>query len=171
MLHILSGDITQAPVDAIVNAANPAMLGGGGVDGAIHKAAGPKLLAACRQIKAVNGVRCPFGEARITTAGDLPATYVIHTVGPIYHQSDAPEETLKKAYRNSLQLALQHNCQSIALPAISCGSYGYPHRQAATIALQICQQRDYQALDIQFYLFGSTMYALWQHVLNTLPQA
>ena len=105
-IKIIQGDITQASVDAIVNAANPQMLGGGGVDGAIHRAAGPKLLGECEKVKVENGVRCPTGEARITQAGDLKAKYVIHTVGPRYGIDKNPEDLLAFAYQNCLKLAI-----------------------------------------------------------------
>lgn len=164
-ITIKKGDITAAKADAIVNAANPKMLGGGGVDGAIHRAAGPKLLQACRQVKAVNGIRCPFGEARITMAGDLPSKYVIHTVGPIYRQADNPKQLLTSAYENSLQLALDNDCQSIAFPAISCGAYGYPLKEAATVAIATCSQPKYASLAIVFYLFSDSLFELWQSIL------
>jgi O-acetyl-ADP-ribose deacetylase (regulator of RNase III) len=134
-VSIERGDITKVSVDAIVNAANPIMLGGGGVDGAIHDAAGPELLEACRRIPAVNGIRCPFGEARITPGFALPARYVIHTVGPIYRRDPDPEATLRSAYAASLALARDHGLRSIAFPAISTGAYGFPLEPAARIAL------------------------------------
>jgi len=130
-IEIKKGDITKAQEEAIVNAANPKMLGGGGVDGAIHKAAGPKLLEACRKVKPQNGIRCPFGEARITKAGDLDADYVIHAVGPIYRSDKEPAVTLSSTYHNCLKLAIENKCASIAFPAISCGAYGFPLDQAA----------------------------------------
>jgi O-acetyl-ADP-ribose deacetylase (regulator of RNase III) len=170
-LQIIEGDITKARVDAIVNAANPTMLGGGGVDGAIHRAAGPKLLQACQKVPAVNGIRCPFGEARITEAGDLPASYVIHTTGPIYLNESDPETVLISAYKNSLQLALDNNCQSIAFPAISCGAYGYPHPKAANIALSTCKTSQFSSLAIYFYLIGPPMVTLWQQCLSELADA
>lgn len=165
-ITIVEGDITSAKVDAIVNAANPKMLGGGGVDGAIHKAAGPKLLEACRQIKSVNGIRCPFGEARITSAGDLQAKYVIHAVGPIYRNEARPEQVLENAYSNALQLAVDNGCQSIAFPAISCGAYGYPIEEAANIAIQVCRQ--HASLDIRFYFLDHSAMRIWDTTLEAM---
>jgi O-acetyl-ADP-ribose deacetylase (regulator of RNase III) len=137
-LTIQRGDITQLSVDAIVNAANEWMLGGGGVDGAIHAAAGPRLLDACRAVPEVRpGVRCPTGEARITLGFDLLARYVIHTVGPVWQGGNAgEEELLASCYRASLELAEQHSVESIAFPAISCGVYRFPVRRAAAIAVR-----------------------------------
>src|SRR5262245_189094 len=136
-LHIVRGDITALALDAIVNAANERMLGGGGVDGAIHRAGGPQLLQACRAVPEVSpGVRCPTGQARITPGFQLPARYVIHTVGPIWQGGASGEpELLAACYRNSLQLAVDHGLSSIAFPAISCGVYGYPLHRAARIAV------------------------------------
>lgn len=167
MIELHQGDITQAKVDAIVNAANPTLLGGGGVDGAIHQAAGPELLAACYKIPEIDSQRCPTGEARITEAGNLPAKHVIHTVGPIYQQESNPEKLLEAAYKNSLDLALQYNCRSIAFPAISCGVYGYPHEEAAAIAINTCQRPEYQSLTISFYLFTPGLLRRWQEALDS----
>ncbi|CAH0536365.1 O-acetyl-ADP-ribose deacetylase [Vibrio marisflavi] len=167
-IKLLCGDITQANVDAIVNAANPSLLGGGGVDGAIHEAAGPELLTACLEIKESHGMRCPFGEAKITPAGKLSTQYVIHTVGPIYMRSNTPQKTLLSAYRNSLNLALHHKCQSIAFPAISCGVYGYPILEAAQIALTECSRAKYSELTIEFYLFDKHMFEAWSQVAQSL---
>ncbi|MDH3498469.1 MAG: O-acetyl-ADP-ribose deacetylase [Gemmatimonadota bacterium] len=135
-VHVVQGDITALEVDAIVNAANERMLGGGGVDGAIHRAAGPALLEACRAVPEVRpGVRCPTGESRITPAGRLPARYVIHTVGPVWQGGRQGEaELLASCYRTSLELARRHGLRSIAFPAISCGVYGYPPERAAAVA-------------------------------------
>jgi O-acetyl-ADP-ribose deacetylase (regulator of RNase III) len=137
-LELLKSDITTLAVDAIVNAANEQMLGGGGVDGAIHRAAGPQLLEACRRIPQVRpGVRCPTGEARITPGFRLPARFVIHTVGPVWHGGGQREaELLAACYRNSLALAREHGLRTLAFPAISCGVFGYPPRQAAAIAVR-----------------------------------
>jgi len=167
-IKIIKGDITTADVDAIVNAANPVMLGGGGVDGAIHKAAGHLLLEECKKIQPVNGVRCPVGEARITPAGNLKAKYVIHTVGPIYMNYEAPEEHLRSAYQNSLELALSHHCKSVAFPAISCGVYGYPAEEAAEIALSVCMEAAYKDLSIDFYLFSQKMVDIWGEALESV---
>ncbi len=131
MIEVIRADITTLAVDAIVNAANESLLGGGGVDGAIHRVAGPELLAACRPLGG-----CPTGEARITPGFRLPSSWVIHTVGPVWHDGARHEaERLAACYRNSFELALQHGLRSIAFPAISTGVYGYPKRRAATVAM------------------------------------
>jgi O-acetyl-ADP-ribose deacetylase (regulator of RNase III) len=137
-LELLQGDITALAVDAIVNAANETLLGGGGVDGAIHRAAGPLLVEACRRIAQVRpGVRCPTGEAKITEGFRLPARFVIHTVGPVWHDgSRAEAQLLAACYRNSLALAREHGIRRIAFPAISCGAYGFPIDEAARIAVR-----------------------------------
>ncbi|PLX81294.1 MAG: O-acetyl-ADP-ribose deacetylase [Desulfuromonas sp.] len=132
IIEIVQADITKLDIDAIVNAANKSLLGGGGVDGAIHRAAGPQLLDECR---IVGG--CPTGEARLTRGYNLPARYVIHTVGPVWHGGDHHEDQLlTDCYRNSLQLAIDHNLQSIAFPSISTGAYRFPLERACRIALQ-----------------------------------
>jgi O-acetyl-ADP-ribose deacetylase (regulator of RNase III) len=140
-IQVVTGDITRMSVDAIVNAANEWMLGGGGVDGAIHRAAGPRLVEACREITQVRpGVRCPTGEARITPGFDLPARWVIHTVGPVWRGGAAGEpELLASCYRRSLELASERGLMSIAFPAISTGVFGYPSAEAAGVAIATCR--------------------------------
>ncbi len=140
-LDIIQADITTLDVDAIVNAANGSLLGGGGVDGAIHRAAGPELRRACEQFSSVRGVRCPTGEARITPGFRLPARFVIHTVGPIWRGGDQGEDdALASAYRSSLALAEAHGLDSVAFPAISTGVYGFPTDRAARIAVGTIRQ-------------------------------
>ena len=137
-IQVTEADITTLQVDAIVNAANETLLGGGGVDGAIHRAAGPELLAACQALPQMRPrVRCPTGSARITPAFRLPARFVIHTVGPVWRGGEFAEpELLAGCYRESLRLARENNVDSIAFPAISCGVYGYPLAAAAQIAVR-----------------------------------
>ena len=138
MIEVVTGDITRLAVDAIANAANSSLLGGGGVDGAIHRAAGPELLECCRQLGG-----CPTGEARITPGFRLPARWVIHTVGPVWHGGDRDEEhLLASCYRSVLDLARQHGAISVAFPAISTGVYGFPKARAAEIAVGILKERD-----------------------------
>ena len=138
MMRIVQGDITKLTVDAIVNAANQVMLGGGGVDGAIHRAAGNELFAACCKVPEVRpGVRCPTGEARITPGFKLPAKFVIHTVGPVYRDGQHGEpELLASCYRNCLRVAAENHCATVDFPSISTGVYHFPLEQAAEIAVR-----------------------------------
>lgn len=166
-IRILQGDLTQQGTDAIVNAANQKLLSGGGVDGAIHRAAGPALLEACRAIPEVRpGVRCPTGEARITRGFELPARYVIHAVGPVYRGRPGDAELLASAYRSSLELAVTQELRSIAFPAISCGAYGYPAEEAASISLKVARERDWSLAEIRFVLFSGDLLAAWRRALD-----
>jgi O-acetyl-ADP-ribose deacetylase len=135
-IGVIRGDITKISVDAVVNAANSSLMGGGGVDGAIHRAGGPAILEDCRKIVARQG-GCKTGEAVITTAGNLPAKYVIHTVGPVWNGGGKNEpEKLRDCYLNSLKIALAHGCTTVAFPNISTGVYGFPKDEAAIIAVK-----------------------------------
>ena len=158
-IEILRGDITAIQVDAIVNAANTTLLGGGGVDGAIHRAAGAELLAECRKLGG-----CRPGQAKITRGYDLPARFVIHTVGPIWRGGKHDEaRTLANCYRDSLQLAVENEIRTIAFPAISCGAYGYPLEEAASIALTTT--RDFLGTTGKI---SRLIFALWEkHVYET----
>ena len=162
-IEIIRGDITTQKVDAIVNAANSSLMGGGGVDGAIHRAAGPQLLRACRALPQVAPhVRCPTGEARITPGFALPARWVIHTVGPIWRGGMNGEGALlAQCYRHALQLLRAHALHSIAFPAISCGVYGYPPAAAAAVAVSTLRaaQREDNTIDITLCCFSSAMQA------------
>ena len=144
VIEVVRGDITTLDVDVIVNAANERMLGGGGVDGAIHRAAGPELYEACVAVPEVRpGVRCPTGQSRITPGFNLRARHVIHTVGPVWSGGgDGEADLLASCYRTALALARQHQARSIAFPAISCGVYGYPLDAAAAIAVRETRARE-----------------------------
>jgi O-acetyl-ADP-ribose deacetylase (regulator of RNase III) len=165
-ISVVRGDITTQAVDAIVNAANEHCSGGGGVDGAIHRAAGRQLLEACRALPEVAPkVRCPTGRAVITPGFRLPARFVIHTVGPRYAMPNA-KALLASALRSSLALAEAHALRTVALPAISCGVYGYPADEAAAIAAQVCRERPWALDEIRFVLFDAPTYhafgrAIW----------
>jgi O-acetyl-ADP-ribose deacetylase len=166
-LELVEGDITRQDTDAIVNAANAALRPGGGVDGAIHRAGGPAIAAACRQLGG-----CPTGEARITTGGNLTARYVIHTVGPVYRDGGHREpELLSSCYRESLKLASAQGIKSLAFPSISTGVYGYPMKDAARVALKAVT--DYLARHpeielVRFVLFGRDAYEVYARVLQEL---
>ena len=167
-IEVVQSDITALRVDAIVNAANATLLGGGGVDGAIHRAAGPGLLVECRALRQVApGVRCPTGEARITAGHRLPARHVIHTVGPVWAGGDAGEaDLLASCYRAVLRTARIHALRSLAFPAISCGAYGYPRDEAATIAVAAVRAWDAGPPDrVLFCCFDAAMAARYRELL------
>jgi O-acetyl-ADP-ribose deacetylase (regulator of RNase III) len=163
-VEIIRGDITELEVDAIVNAAKPTLLGGGGVDGAIHHAAGPELLAECRTLGG-----CEPGEAKITRGYRLPARFIIHTVGPIWKGGEHGEpETLANCYQNSLRLAVENGIKTIAFPAISCGAYGYPFQAAAQIAVKTTREflATTDKIDkVIFVLWGEDVYETYRRLL------
>lgn len=170
VLELVEGDITRQDTEAIVNAANRSLLGGGGVDGAIHRAGGPEILAECRKL----GV-CSTGDAKITTGGELRARFVIHAVGPVYWREGAGRaaELLASAYRRSLEVATEHGLSSLAFPSISTGAYGYPMDEAAPIALKTVldylgdQEKDGIQL-VRFVLYGLQAYRVYQRALIRL---
>lgn len=166
-VEVIETDITTLAVDAIVNAANESLLGGGGVDGAIHRAAGPALLAACRALPEVRrGVRCPTGEARYTPGFNLPAPFVIHTVGPVWHGGDRGEPgLLADCYKNCLKIAHQLSHDSIAFPAISAGIYGYPPDAAAQVAVTTIRNAERAPARVVFCTFGARMTGIYRALL------
>lgn len=168
-ITLLQGDITKLEVDAIVNAANSSLMGGGGVDGAIHRAGGPQILAECREIVARQG-RCATGEAVITSGGNLPARYVIHTVGPVWHGGNTNEaKLLQNAYSNSLKLAVENGIETIAFPNISTGVYGFPKENAAEIAIQTVTEflpETDQIQQVYFVCFDQENYKLYHIFMN-----
>ncbi|RMG23794.1 MAG: O-acetyl-ADP-ribose deacetylase [Bacteroidetes bacterium] len=168
-IKLIRGDITEVDTEAIVNAANSSLLGGGGVDGAIHRKGGPAILQACREIRRRQG-GCPTGEAVITTAGNLPARYVIHTVGPVWQGGHAGEAgLLANCYRNSLLLAEDRQLSSIAFPNISTGVYGYPKAEAARVAIQTVKDFAPQASSLKkvlFVCFDEENYRLYRQLLQ-----
>jgi len=175
-IEIIQADITTLRVDAVVNAANETLLGGGGVDGAIHRAAGPRLLDACRAIPETRaGVRCPTGEARITPGFDLPARFVIHTVGPVWRGGGHGEpQLLTTSHRNVLELAREHAIDSLAFPAISCGVYGYPRDAAAGVALAVLAEEQHRTRTphrIVLCAFDRGMAQAWREAAKRLHVA
>jgi O-acetyl-ADP-ribose deacetylase (regulator of RNase III) len=173
-LFIVRGDITQQATDAIVNAANPSLMGGGGVDGAIHRAGGPAILEECKQIVSRQG-RLPTGKAVITTGGNLKAKYVIHTVGPVWHGGGKGEaELLESAYRESLKLAAEKNLTSISFPSISTGVYGYPVDKASRVALRtvisFLRERVTSLKEVVFVLFDSSTFDAYSSALREVVE-
>ena len=171
-LSIVKGDITQQTTDAIVNAANSSLMGGGGVDGAIHRAGGPAILAECKQIVSKQR-RLPTGEAVMTTGGNLKAKYVIHTVGPVWHGGSKGEaELLESAYRQSLKLAAENHLASISFPSISTGAYGYPVDKAASVVLKavICSLTETPVKEVVFVLFDSQTFAAYSSALSKIME-
>ena len=168
-IDVWQGDITTLKVDAIVNAANKSLLGGGGVDGAIHRAAGPGLLEECRTLGG-----CPTGEARITKGYNLPAGYVIHTVGPVYSRSNPKvSQLLASCYKNSLALAAEYKLKSVAFPAISCGVYGYPVEEACQVAVKTicdCLQSAPGIEKIILAVFSKHDFEVYQDIINKMKQ-
>ena len=159
-IEIVIGDITREQVDAVVNAANSTLLGGGGVDGAIHAAGGPAILQTCREIRRSHypdGL--PTGEAVHTPAGNLPARYVIHTVGPVYHREKNPAELLANCHSNSLKIADELRLASVAFPAISTGVYGYPIDEAAGVSLNAVRRTETNVRVVRFVLYNSEAHA------------
>jgi len=170
-VEVVLGDITNLNIDAVVNAANELMLGGGGVDGAIHAVAGPELYEACLAIPEVKpDVRCPTGESRITPAFNLPAKFVIHTVGPIWGGGSLNEDVkLASCYRSALALAREYSVESIAFPAISCGVYGFPPRRAARIAVSTiseCMSHENAVVSVLLLAFEKDMYGILREAIG-----
>ncbi len=165
VLEVVQGDITQETVEAIVNAANSSLLGGGGVDGAIHRAGGPAILEECRKLGG-----CATGDAKITTAGRLPSKWVIHTVGPVYSDGSRGEAgDLENCYRRSLEVAVENGARTVAFPAISCGVYGYPIPEAARIAVRTVREfvKASDAVDlVRFVLFSDKVYDVFAKALE-----
>ena len=171
-ITLVRGDITRQQTDAIVNAANSSLLGGGGVDGAIHRNGGPEILAACRRLRAAaypDGL--PTGQAVATTAGRLPATWVIHTVGPVYSRHEDRSALLASCYTESLRVAAELGARTVAFPAVSAGLYGWPPDDAARIAVTTVHAAEYPPLtEARFVLFSEDMYQHFQRALATLTR-
>ncbi|MFF5211636.1 O-acetyl-ADP-ribose deacetylase [Streptosporangium sp. NPDC000396] len=166
-LKLVQGDITEQEVDAVVNAANSSLLGGGGVDGAIHRRGGPEILQECRALRASRyGGGLPTGHAVATTAGRLPARWVIHTVGPVHSASEDRSELLASCYRESLRVADELGARSVAFPAISTGIYGWPMDDGARIALSTVRRTPTGVLEVRFVLFGAEAYAAFEEALR-----
>jgi O-acetyl-ADP-ribose deacetylase (regulator of RNase III) len=172
-LTLFCGDITQQDTEAIVNAANPTLLGGGGVDGAIHRAGGPAILAECRRIRETGG-ECPPGQAVITGGGNLKARYVIHTVGPVWRGGERNEEkTLENAYINSMMLAAQNQVTTISFPSISTGAYGFPIERACRVALHAVARfvRSHDGIrEVRFIAFSQSDYEVYAAAMRSIPE-
>lgn len=170
LIKIIQGDITKLEVDAIVNAANSSLMGGGGVDGAIHRAGGPLILAECREIVARQG-RCETGQSVITSGGNLPAKYVIHTVGPVWNGGNNNESNLlENSYQNSLKIAVENGIETIAFPNISTGIYGFPKKKAAEIAVKTVTEflsENEQIKTVFFVCFDHENFELYKFLLKT----
>ena len=169
-LNLVQGDITLQETEAIVNAANTSLLGGGGVDGAIHRAGGPKILEECKKIRAKQG-GCPTGEAVITTGGNMATEYVIHTVGPVWSGGNRNEDQLlRNAYYNSLNLAKKNGIKSISFPSISTGVYRFPIDKAAGIALTTVKEfiQEYNFVEVRFVLFSEKDLRVYEKALNEI---
>jgi O-acetyl-ADP-ribose deacetylase (regulator of RNase III) len=167
-IELVEGDITHEHADAIVNAANSTLLGGGGVDGAIHRRGGGTILEACRDLRRErypSGL--PVGEAVATTAGELPARWVIHTVGPIYRRERDPAKLLARCHRACLRVADELGAATVAFPAISTGAYGYPVREAAAVAIDAVRDADSKVEEVRFVLFGREAYRAFDEALET----
>lgn len=169
-IEVVKGDITKEQVDAVVNAANESLRGGGGVDGAIHRAGGPAILEECRTLD-----HCDVGDAKITTAGEMPAEHVIHTVGPVYHNGKKGEpELLDNCYRRSLEVAVENGCKTIAFPAVSCGVYRFPADKAARIAIAAAADwaKNPQGIELmRFVLFSDDIYEVFENALEEQQRA
>jgi O-acetyl-ADP-ribose deacetylase (regulator of RNase III) len=171
-ITLKTGDITAERVDAVVNAANSSLLGGGGVDGAIHRRGGPAILAECRQLRASrypDGL--PAGQAAATTAGDLPARWVIHTVGPVYSSRQDRSALLASCYEQSLRVADELGARTVAFPAVSAGAFGWPSRDAARVALTTVSRARSQVAEVRFVLFTEDMHATFSEMLASLGPA
>ncbi|WP_285568288.1 O-acetyl-ADP-ribose deacetylase [Actinoallomurus iriomotensis] len=166
-ITLVLGDITEQDADAVVNAANSSLLGGGGVDGAIHRRGGPEILAECRQLRASKyGKGLPTGQAVATTAGRLPARWVIHTVGPVYAKSEDRSALLASCYRESLRVAAELGARTVAFPAVSAGIYGWPLDDAARIAVGSVRETESPVEETRFVLFSDDVYAAFARALN-----
>jgi O-acetyl-ADP-ribose deacetylase (regulator of RNase III) len=167
-IELVRGDITEADVDAVVNAANPSLLGGGGVDGAIHRRGGPAILEACRALRATklpDGL--PVGEAVATTAGDLPARWVIHTVGPVYGRTHDDAGLLAACHRSSLRVADELGATTVAFPAISTGAFGYPVQEAASVAIAAVRDASTAVEEVRFVLFDTASLAAFERAATS----